>query len=61
MASSKDTVAAMELHDLDAMFVFTVVMGLVAFLMAWIILVIAVRGLAVTRERKMNFAYHAVA
>ncbi|KAA8566255.1 hypothetical protein EYC84_008855 [Monilinia fructicola] len=51
MASSKDTVKSIEFNDLDAMFVFTVSMGLITFLMAWIILVIAIKGWA-TREDK---------
>ena len=49
MASSKDTVASMEAYDLDAMFVFTVTMGLTAFMMAWTIIVLAVKGWAVRR------------
>ena len=51
MASNKDTVAAMEHYDLNAMFVFTVTMGFTAFLMAWTILVLAVKGWAATRSR----------
>lgn len=57
MASAKDTVASMELYDLDAMFVFTVAMGLITFLMAWIIVVIAIKGWAVRKENKPTFAY----
>jgi hypothetical protein len=44
----------MENYNLDAMFVFTVSMGLVTFLMAWIILTIAIKGLAVRKERRTN-------
>lgn len=40
----------MELNDLNAMFVFTVCMGFTAFLMAWQILVLAIRGWAARRE-----------
>lgn len=60
MASAKDTVASMELYDVDAMFVFTVAMGLITFLMAWIILVVAAKGWAVRKENRSNttaFAY----
>ena len=51
MASNKDTVAAMEQHGLHAMFPFTVTMGFTSFLMAWTILVLAVKGWAVRRRR----------
>ena len=51
MASNKDTVAAMELHGLHAMFPFTVTMGFTSFLMAWTILVLAVKGWAVRRRQ----------
>jgi len=51
----------MELHDLDAMFVFTVSMGVITFLMAWIILVIAIKGWAVRKENKTFFVYRIVA
>ena len=50
MASNKDTVAAMERYELNAMFVFTVTMGFTAFLMAWTIVVLAVKGWAVKRS-----------
>jgi len=43
------------MNELDAMFVFTVSMGLVTFLMAWIILVIAIKGWAVRRENRLGF------
>jgi hypothetical protein len=46
----------MEVNELDAMFVFTVSMGLVTFLMAWIILVIAIKGWAVRKENRHSFA-----
>ncbi|ELR08363.1 hypothetical protein VC83_04626 [Pseudogymnoascus destructans] len=54
MASSRDTVVSMEYNNLDAMFVFTVTMGLVSFLMAWIILNVAVKGWAVQKERRCS-------
>jgi Ni/Fe-hydrogenase subunit HybB-like protein len=46
MISNKDTVAALESYGLDAMFVFTVVMGFTALLMAWTTVVIAIKGCA---------------
>jgi hypothetical protein len=46
----------MEVNELDAMFVFTVSMGLVTFLMAWIILVIAIKGWAVRKENRRSAA-----
>ncbi|KAI4165097.1 MAG: hypothetical protein LQ342_001374 [Letrouitia transgressa] len=54
IASNKDTVAAMERHDINAMFIFTVTMGLTAFLMSWTIIVLAVKGWA-TKKSKMLF------
>ena len=56
MASNKNTVAAMEHYDLDAMFIFTVTMGLTAFLMAWTILVLALKGWAARRNQPSRFA-----
>ncbi|KAI1365090.1 hypothetical protein F5Y08DRAFT_190371 [Xylaria arbuscula] len=50
MASSGDTVAGMIHYDLDAMFFYTVTMGLVGLLMAWIVLLLAFKGWAVRRE-----------
>lgn len=50
MASSGDTVAAMEHQKLDAMFFYTVTMGFVGLFMAWEIILIAVKGWAVRRE-----------
>jgi hypothetical protein len=50
MASSHDTVSAMEYNDLNAMFGFTITMGVVSMLMAWIIFVIALKGWAMRRS-----------
>lgn len=50
-----DTVAAMEWYGLDAMFVFTVTMGFTALLMAWTVVVIALKAWAVRREAKPVF------
>ena len=51
MASNKDTVAAMEHYRLNAMFAFTVTMGFTAFLMAHIIIVLAIKGWAAKRKQ----------
>ncbi|CAK7266246.1 hypothetical protein SEPCBS119000_001927 [Sporothrix epigloea] len=50
MASAGDPVHGMIHYKLDAMFMYTVTMGLVGLLMAWIILVIALKGWAVRKE-----------
>ena len=51
MASNKDTVAAMEHYNLHAMFPFTVTMGFTSLLMAWAIMVLAIKGWAVKRSQ----------
>ncbi|KAI9827650.1 MAG: hypothetical protein M1819_006939 [Sarea resinae] len=58
MASNRDTVAAMEGYELDAMFILVVTIGLTAFLMAWQILVVAIKGLAVRREHGDTLTMH---
>lgn len=58
MSSARDTVEAMEANGLDAMFMFTVSMGVITFLMAWVILVIAIKGIAVRRENR-SAIFHA--
>ncbi|SPO05088.1 related to YTP1 [Cephalotrichum gorgonifer] len=50
MASSSDTVEGMENNGLDAMFMYTVTMGLVGILMAWVLFLLALKGWAVRRE-----------
>ncbi|KHE78641.1 hypothetical protein GE21DRAFT_1057557 [Neurospora crassa] len=50
MASAGDTVSGMIHYQLDAMFTYTVTMGLVGLLMAWVILCIALKGWAVRKE-----------
>ena len=50
MASNTDTVQAMEDYNLHAMFLFTVTMGFTCALMAWVIIVLAVKGWAVRRQ-----------
>jgi hypothetical protein len=57
---ARDVVETVELHNLDAMFIFTVSMGVIMFLMAWIIVVIALKGWAVRKEN-MSFSYRPLA
>jgi len=56
MASNKDTVGAMEKGRVGAMVVFMVMVGATAVLMAWAIVVVAVKGWAVERGRAKRFA-----
>ena len=56
MLSNKDTVAALESYNLDAMFTFTVTMGLTALLMAWTTVTIAIKGWATRREGRTQYA-----
>ena len=56
MSSNSDIVEALEAHELNAMFVFTVMMGLTAFLMAWTVIVLAVKAWAVRRTAEPPFA-----
>jgi hypothetical protein len=39
------------------MFMFTVSMGVITFLMAWIILVVAIKGWAVRKENRSALAF----
>ena len=39
-------------YDLDAMFMYTVTMGLVGMLMAWEVVVLAIKGWALRKERQ---------
>ena len=39
-----------ELYNLDVMFVFTLTVGVVTILMAWILMVIGIKGWAVRKE-----------
>ncbi|OTA65948.1 hypothetical protein K449DRAFT_431410 [Hypoxylon sp. EC38] len=50
MASASDTVAGMIHYDLDAMFFYTVTMGFVGLLMAWVVVLLALKGWAVRKE-----------
>lgn len=56
MASSSDTILGMIHYELDAMFMYTVTMGLVGLLMAWEIIVLAIKGLAARSERRLKSA-----
>lgn len=56
MASNRDTVSAMERAGVGAMVVYMVAVGGTAFLMAWVIVVVAVKGWAVRRGRAVGFA-----
>jgi hypothetical protein len=56
MVSNKDTVAALESYKLDAMFTFTVTMGLTALLLAWTTVVIAIKGWALRVEGRSQYA-----
>jgi len=58
IVSNKDTIAALESYNLDAMFTFTVTMGLVALLMAWNVVVVAIKGWATRRESRSRFVKH---
>jgi len=55
MVSNKDTVAALGSYNLDAMFIFTVVMGLTALLMAWTTVLIAIKGWALRKESNSQY------
>lgn len=55
MASARDIVESMEYNHLDAMFVFTVTMGLTALIMAWVIVLLAIKGWAVRKEQPRIF------
>lgn len=62
MASTKDVIHIMEDHDLMPMFIFTLCMGFTAFLMAYEIIVLAIKGWATRREsavlRRLPAAIH---
>jgi hypothetical protein len=40
----------METYNLNAMFAFTLTMGFTAFLMAWVIIALGIKGWAMRRE-----------
>lgn len=55
IASNKDTIEAMEAYNLHAMFMFTVMMGLTAFIMGWEVLVLSLKGWALKRSAPPKF------
>ena len=57
MASTRDVIHYMEEYNLMAMFVFTVMMGFTAFLMAYTIFVLALKGWATRRELRLAAKY----
>ena len=52
MASNKDIIFYMERADLMAMFVFSVTMGITAFIMAYAVIVLSFKGWAAQKEMK---------
>jgi hypothetical protein len=55
-AQNKDTIAALESYELDAMFTFTVTIGFTALIMAWTTVLVAIKGWAVRNESTNSFA-----
>jgi hypothetical protein len=51
-AQSADTIAGMVHYNLDAMFMYTVTLGCTGVVMAWVIIVLAIKGWAVRKERR---------
>jgi hypothetical protein len=51
MGSSTDAVSTIESNGLDAMFLFTIAMGLTALVMSWASICFALKGLAVRKEK----------
>ena len=49
MSSNADMVTALEAHQLNAMFIFTIIMAITSALMAWTIILLAVKAWAVRR------------
>lgn len=56
MASTKDIIHLMEADNPDAMLLFALTMGFTAFLLAWEITVLALKGWATRREQRAAFA-----
>ncbi|KAI0165072.1 hypothetical protein GGR52DRAFT_93485 [Hypoxylon sp. FL1284] len=50
MASARDAINGMINYDLNAMFFYTVTMGLVGLVMAWVVIALALKGWAVRKE-----------
>ncbi|KAL3480645.1 hypothetical protein BJX99DRAFT_219969 [Aspergillus californicus] len=56
MLSARNVVEAVEFYELDAMFTFTVTLGLTSFIMAYEIIVIAIKAWAVKRKSRPQLA-----
>jgi hypothetical protein len=56
MGSARDVVDSMDRFNLNAMFLFTVMMGLTSFLMAWEIIVLAIKGWSTRREHARSLS-----
>ncbi|PFH55152.1 hypothetical protein XA68_10585 [Ophiocordyceps unilateralis] len=54
MASSSDTIKGMMYYNLDSMFLYTVTMGLAGLLMAWVVVVLSIKGWASRREGRLG-------
>ena len=54
MGSAHDVVESIETYDLDAMFLLTVIIGLTAFVTAWAMVVLAIKGWAVRQEQQKS-------
>ena len=54
MASTNDVVTMLEVLHLDAMFIFTVVMGMTALIMAWATILYCIKGWAMRREARKS-------
>ncbi|RPA98930.1 hypothetical protein L873DRAFT_1685795 [Choiromyces venosus 120613-1] len=54
MASNKDTVAALDRANGDAMFVLTVIIGFTVLIMSWITCVMAIKGWALRKEQQQQ-------
>ncbi|KAG6003841.1 hypothetical protein E4U21_001640 [Claviceps maximensis] len=54
MASSSDTIEGMIHHEIDAMVLYTVTVGVALLLMAWEIIVLAIKGWALHREMRSH-------
>jgi hypothetical protein len=52
MGSASDIITGMEMYGLHAMILFTIIMGLTSFLMAYEIVVLAIKGWAVSKEQQ---------
>jgi Protein of unknown function (Ytp1) len=56
-AQASDIINVLDSCKLDAMFTFNVAIGLTAFIMAWEILVIAIKAWAVKRQAASRFRF----